>query len=62
MNTVFVIEELVCISSTARRIAAVCKSDASARSWINSHNGDQLIMFDDGSIVAKYEITEYKVM
>ena len=62
MNTVFVIEELVCISSAARRVAAVCKSDASVRNWINSHNGDQLIMLDDGSIVAKYEITEYTVI
>jgi hypothetical protein len=62
MNTVFVIEELVCISSTARRVAAVCKSESSVRNWINSHNGDQLIMLDDGSIAAKYKITEYKVM
>jgi hypothetical protein len=62
MNTVFVIEELVCISSTARQVAAVCKSEFSVRNWINSHNGDQLIMLDDGSIVAKYEITEYPVI
>jgi hypothetical protein len=62
MNTVFIIEELVCISSAARRVAAVCKSESSVRNWINSHNGDQLIMLDDGSIVAKYEITEYTVI
>lgn len=61
MSTVFVIEELVCISSTARRIAAVCKSEASANSWLATHEGDQLIMLDDGSIVPQYEITEYKI-
>ena len=61
MSTVFVIEELVNISCTTRHIAAICRSRSSANSWLATHEGDQLIMLDDGSIVSQYEITEYKV-
>jgi hypothetical protein len=62
MNTVFVIEELLSISATVRHIAAIRSTEVLANKWIADHDGDQLIMLDDGSIVPKYEITVYEVI
>lgn len=62
MKTVFVIEELVSISSTVRRIAAIRSTEELVNKWIVDHEGDQLIMLDDGSIVSKYEVNVYEVL
>lgn len=62
MKTVFVIEELVNISCTTRRIVAICGSESAANNWLTSHEGNQLVLLDDGSSSQRYEITEYKVL
>ena len=62
MKTAFVIEELVNISCTARHIVAVCESETSVNKWLTSHEGNQLVLLDDGSSSQRYEITEYKVL
>jgi hypothetical protein len=62
MKTVFVIEELVNISCTVRHIVAVCESEISVNKWLTAHEGNQLVLLDDGSSAPRYEVTEYKVL
>jgi hypothetical protein len=60
--SVFVIEELIDFDTRDRRTFAVCASEAVANEYLNTHNGNQLVMLSDGSIVPEYIVNEYYVL
>ena len=62
MNTVFVIEELIDISTGNRRTFAVCATEAVANEYLNTHDGNQLVMLASGEVVPEYIVNEYLVL
>lgn len=62
MDSVFVIEELVNFDTGDRRTFAVCASEAVANEYLNTHEGNQLVMLTSGEIVPEYAVNEYLVL
>lgn len=62
MLSVFVIEELIDFDTGDRRTFAVCATEAVANEYLNTHDGNQLVMLSNGSIVPEYVVNEYSIM
>jgi hypothetical protein len=62
MSSVFVIEKLEDISTGIRSTYAVCRSETVANEYLNTHDGNQLVMLASGEIVPEYIVNEYEIM